>query len=126
MIPAIGDEPVAGYYAARLVRGGPAVGVHIWHGAAIVDGEEQARGHAWRVAIDGETDRVERDRTTGYVCRVALEVSAVWPHCGRWPIDRDSYEFLLRRAAWAKRYAPDHPAANPREPVDFHSLKPRF
>jgi hypothetical protein len=125
MMP-ITDTPVVGFYTTRLVKNGPPVPIEIWFGQPIVDGEEQDRSPRWCVAINGETDRLERDDGTGYRCRVALDPMQVWPHCARDPISADEYRFLLRRRAWALEHAPDHPAARPRQPVDLRSLKPAF
>lgn len=118
--------PIAGYYATRLVKGGPRVAVRIWYGAAIVDGEEQDRAHDWRAEVDGRTDRVEVDRDTGYRCRVALPVEAAWPHCIKEPISKREYLFLLSHSRWAKAHAPDHPKASPRQAVDFGTVRLPF
>jgi hypothetical protein len=99
------------------------VPVKIWFGAAVIDGEEQDRSHAWRVAIDGRTDRIERD-DTGYRCRVALEVDAVWPHCAREPISEAEYSYLVAHSSWAREHRPQHPKAKPRAAVDFHTYLP--
>ena len=56
--PVASWPPIAGHYATRLVKDGPRVAVKIWYGAAIIAGEEQDRGHDWRVEIDGKTDRL--------------------------------------------------------------------
>lgn len=101
--------------------------IRIWFGVAIIDGEEQDRGHDWRVEIDGRTDRWERDDATGYQCRVALDVNSVWPFCARWPIREARYRFMLKHAAWAREHAPPgHPKASPREPVDFMTTPLQF
>jgi len=115
--------PREGFYATKLVSGGPRVAVRIWFGAAIIDGEEQDRGHDWRVEIDGRTDRWERD-DTGYRCRVALSVEAAWPFCAKDPITESEYRYLTAHATWAREHAPNHPKASPRKPVDFNSLLP--
>jgi hypothetical protein len=125
LIEPVTTEPMAGFYAMRLVPGGLPVAVRIWFGHAIIDGEEQDRGYDWRVEIDGESDKVETD-ATGYSCRVALDVNSVWPFCARRPIDEKEYRYLQRRARWAREHAPHHPAARPRDRVDVRSLKPAF
>lgn len=115
--------PVAGHYAIKLVRGGPRVPVRIWFGLPIIDGEEQDRAHGWFVEVDGRTNRVERD-DEGYRCSVPLSVESVWPFCAKDPITEAEYRFLIAHAAWARDYAPEHPKASPREPVDFSTLLP--
>jgi hypothetical protein len=121
-----GDQPVAGLYALRLVKGGIEVAVRIWHGLPVIDGEEQDRAPRWCVEIDGRTDRWERDDDAGYRCRVPLDVSEAWPFCARRPITPTEFAFLQRRATWAREHAPNHPAANPRERIDVRSLPARF
>ncbi len=118
--------PIAGFYATKLVKGGPRVAVRIWFGPAVIDGEIQDRGHDWRVEIDGRTDRVEVDRESGYRCRVALPVETAWPYCLNDTVDEAEYRFLLNHSRWAKEHAPDHPKASPRQPVDFNKLRLPF
>ena len=57
--------PREGYYAMTMVRGGVLVPVRIWFGPAVINGEEQDRGHDWRCEIDGRTDLIEGDRAAG-------------------------------------------------------------
>lgn len=117
--------PQEGFYAIKLVRGGPRVAVRIWFGPAIIDGEEQDRAPGWFVEIDGRTDRWEKD-DTGYRCRVPLEVDRAWPFCAKDPITESEYRYLVAHAGWAREHSPDHPKAQPRKAVDYHSLAPRF
>lgn len=123
--PVAAWPPVAGTYATKLVRGGPRVPVRIWFGNAIIAGEEQDRAPGWFVEIDGRTDRVEFG-DDGYRCRVPLDVERVWPHCAKDPVSEAEYRFLVSHAAWAREHQPDHPKAQPRKPVDFHTLPVRF
>lgn len=116
--PVAAWPPVEGYYATRLVRGGPRVPVRIWFGQAVVAGEEQDRSPGWFVEIDGRTDRVEFG-DDGYRCRVPLDVEKVWPHCAKEPITEAEYRYLVAHAGWAREHAPDHPKAQPRKPVDW-------
>lgn len=118
--------PRAGFYATRLVKGGPRVAVRIWFGPAVIDGEEQDRSHDWRCEVDGRTDRVELDKATGYRCRVALPVEVAWPFCAKHPIPEAEYRFLLAHSRWAKAEAPHHPKASPRQAVNFNTLRPPF
>lgn len=111
--------PRAGYYAMTMVRNGVIVPVRIWYGNAIVDGEEQDRGHDWRCEIDGRTDFIEGDKAAGYWCRVALPIDRAWPYCARRPITAAEYQYLVAHAGWAREHAPDHPKAQPRKPVDW-------
>lgn len=120
------DLPVAGYYRTKLVKGGPFVPVRIYFGQPVIDGELQDRSPCWCVEVDGQTDKWEMDKETGYRCRVRRDVEEVWPHCAREPITRQRYEWMVKHAAWAKENAPDHPKASPREAIDWNTLPPRF
>jgi hypothetical protein len=120
--PVAAWPPVAGYYATWLVRRGPRVPVRIWFGPAIIDGEEQDRAPGWFVEIDGRTDRLEKD-DAGYRCRVPLDVERAWPFCAKDPITEAEYRFLIADAAHAREWRPDHPKANPRQPVDYLTMR---
>lgn len=110
------EEPVAGHYQVRLVKGGPLVPVRIWFGLPVIDGEQQDRAPRWCVEIDGKTTwRGE-----------LIPVEKAWPWCAKEPISSTDYEFMIAHAKWARDHQPDHPKAQPRKPVDYHSLKPRF
>ena len=117
--------PLPGFYAMRLVRGGPRVAVRIWFGSPVIDGEEQDRAPGWRCEIDGRTDHLEKD-DTGYRCRVPLGVERAWPFCAKDPVTEAEYAYLVAHAEWAREHAPEHPKANPRESVDFNTLPVRF
>lgn len=96
----------------------------LWHGQPVIDGERQDRAPRWCCAINGRSDRFERDEDTGYRCRVPLDADETWPYCRR--IGAREYAFMRRRAKWAREHAPDHPAANPHDPIDLRALAPRF
>jgi hypothetical protein len=119
------DQPRPGFYSTHLVRGGIKVGVRIWFGRPIIDGEEQDRSPRLCVEVDGRTDRLDRDEQTGEpLGRVPLDVDEVWPFCR--PITEAEYRYLRRLAVWAQAHAPDHPAANPRDPIELRAMKPLF
>jgi hypothetical protein len=120
--------PRAGYYRTRLIRGGIMVPVEIWFGRPIIDGEVQDRSPRWCCMVDGRTDREDFDDDGNYLGRVPLDpiLDDVWTHCCDEPISYHEYEFLTRRRRWAKDNDPEHPAANPHEPIDVRKLKPAF
>lgn len=106
-----GDAPVAGFYLVRLAKGAMQTPVRLWFGPPIVERRKLDRAPRWQAVVDGAlTD----------------DVDSIWPFCARWPIDRREYRFRLRRAAWARRHAPLHPAANPRERIDLRNMPPIF
>jgi hypothetical protein len=109
------DQPREGHFRTRLVRGGLYVGVRFYY-----DGDGYLR-----VEVDGRTHRIERQ--DGEPDRVVpLDPLEVWPWCCGQEITEKEFRFLARRREWAHEHAPDHPAANPREPIDLTKLPPRF
>ena len=113
-VPLIG-VPVAGFYGARLINGGIAVGVMIWHGCPVIAGERQDRSPRWCIAVNGLTTDKNGE---------LLDVFDRWPFVGGEPISHREYAFRKRRRLWARKHAPEHPAANPFEPIDLRKLKP--
>lgn len=93
------DKPVAGLYRMRLVAGGIAVGVRIWHGAPLdpVTAEELDRGHRWQATANGEPMLIER----------------AWPKCADTPIEQAEYDHLCALQSWAREAAPTSAVANP-------------
>lgn len=119
--------PIAGYYKTRAIKGGPEVAARIWYGNAIIDGEEQDRGHDWRCEIAGRTDRWERDEATGYRCRVPLHIDRLWPISQAKRIEKHVYDYMLAHAEWAKNTAPaSQPTATPHVAVDLSKSQPIF
>jgi hypothetical protein len=111
--------PVAGYYGVRLVRGGYEVPVRLWFGAPVLDGEEQDRAPRWCVEVAGKTTKQDDDGLPEY-----LDPFDYWPWCARSPISAAEYGHRLRLMAWAAEHAPNHPAANPYQPIDVRNLAP--
>jgi hypothetical protein len=114
--------PIAGYYAMRLAKGGIKVAVRVWFGPPTIDGETQDRSPRWCCSVDGITDKLVDG------VRVPLDPidDEVWPFCALHPIDQTEFLFLLKRTTWARTESPDHPAANPRKPIDLRKLKPAW
>lgn len=97
----VGDEPVEGFYATRLVKDGPLVTVKIWQ----VDTEW------WHVEIDGKPGTV-------------VDLYRVWPGCAKQPLTVGEYDTMRRRANMATVFAPNHPLSNPRKKVDLRAMRP--
>lgn len=106
------DEPVAGYYRAKLVRGGPWVAVRIWHGSPRdpVTGEEMDRSWRWQAERNGEP----------------CEVWRVWPYCAGEPINKAEHDYLLQLRDWAVQHAPEAPEAAPKSRIEFNRLPVPF
>lgn len=102
------DEPIAGFYRAKLVRGGPWVAVRIWHGPPLDPdtGEELDRSWRWQAERNGEP----------------CEVWRVWPYCAGEPIDKAEHDYLLQVRDWAVQHAPETPEAAPTTPIAFNRL----
>ena len=113
--PILIGQPRPGFYRTRLMRNALHVGVMIWHGRPVIDGRQQDRAPRWCAAVDGRT------------CNDAgelLDVLEIWPFCSGEPISHREFAFMKRRARWARKHAPEHPAANPRQPIDRRKLPP--
>ena len=104
----VSDEPQAGYYKCRLVKGGPYVPV--------------------RLAVHGERDEsgtlTEDEQMRCWVGGGQVQLSqAPWPYCGRFPISEQEYDWMLDDARDAKTNPrgdrAGDPMANPLRPVDW-------
>lgn len=97
--------PSVGTFRLRLVKGGWAVPAQIVETAAgwcaIID----------EIALPPHPDPAQADG-----------VERVWT--GGTMIDQSEYDWLIALKAAAKQTAPDHPAVNPRKPIDHMLLKP--
>lgn len=102
--------PGAGFYAHKLVSQGVRVPIRIWFGPPLVERRLLDRSPRWQAVVNGLVD----------------DVWSVWPFCAGSRIERDEYRFLLKREAWARRFQPEHPAANPRKRIDVRSMPPIF
>lgn len=97
------DLPVAGCYRVRLRKGGPPVGLRIWHGFALdpaTGAEMTERSPQWQCAInDGER----------------VDVFQWWPGCARDPISQAEHD---RIAAESRTMDEESAFFDPRRPVD--------
>jgi hypothetical protein len=99
------DEPTEGYYRMRLVRGGPLVGIRIWHGPPLEPWTRDVMDRVWRWQAEADGELIELDR--------------VWPVCLSDPIDEKEYTFLVERSRWARRNDAYDPKATPRRKTDW-------
>ena len=106
------DQPVAGYYRTRLVRGGPWCAVRIWYGPTHdpETSEPLDRSAHWQATVNG----IEQD---------AYEI---WPWCCDKPIDEAEFRYLTGLSAHAKTWEPSAPEAQPTKRIDFNRTKPVF
>ena len=98
------DEPCCGWFKRRLVKGGVHVAARIWLDSC----------------VDDETGDLVADETLQ--CEVDgryADAYAEWPWlCGH-PISKAEYDYLVALSQHARTHEPDHPAADPRQPVDW-------
>src|SRR6266567_9140213 len=97
--PRRSHTPEPGYYLRRIVRGGPWIGCQITF--------EPAEGY--RVMQDGRWEGPSHEPwTLPLMHDVAFAKRST----------RTEVEYRIGIKRWSEIYAPDHPAANPRKPID--------
>jgi len=106
-------EPEEGYYAIKLVKGGPEVAAEICAGQAV--GVPLVT--IWFAKIDGEISGTFHPDP-----QLIDSVQQIWLF-GR-KITEQEYDFMLARARHAKLHDPQSPWANPRKPLDLKSIPP--
>lgn len=110
----LGDSnPVEGFYALKMAKGGTLVPVHIWYGVSPDPGfpdNPMDRGATWHFQRGHE----------------AVQMSDVWPWAYDRPISERQYRHMLRLENWARTEAPGEPEANPRAPVPWETMEPMF
>jgi hypothetical protein len=70
----------------------------------------------WQAVVGGEMREPHEDWVH------ARDVDRIWLR-GQ-PCSEGDYQLFLTRAAFARQYAQDHPAANPTAPVNWRRMKP--
>lgn len=105
------DRPACGWWAVRLVSGGPEIAARIFRVHTTFEpGEPQnlmIRSPFLAAEIDGRT----------------VDPEEVWTRRGR-AISPEFYDWLLADRKWARAHAPASPEANPTRKVDVRSLAP--
>lgn len=102
----IPDQPHAGFFQRRLVKGGPFVPARIWLHQDIGPDGELLDDEALRCEINGEP--ADADEAWSYLCSA--------------PISEAEFDYMTERGRWAAWYAPHEPAANPRRTIDWLTL----
>ena len=100
-----GGLPVPGYFAMKLVRGGPLVPARI----TLEEG-------LWQASIDGKPGLADPDPAQ------ATGVYRIW-HSGQRSTP-EIHAYLEAVKAWAGKCNPNHPALNPYQPIDNTLLAP--
>ena len=108
------------HYQARLVKGGPFVGVSVVFAGPIVDGEEQDRSPRWQALVGNERD----GRVILQGGAMPIEVEGITLGSLE-RITEAEHRYLLAHQKWAAATG-THPRATPRDAVDFMTLPPRI
>ena len=111
------------FFRARLAKGAPFIGVRLFVGPPVVDGDELDRSHRLQVTVaDETTSRAVLMLGDG---DIPVEVDGVTLRSIE-PVSEAEWRFLVAHQAWATEHQPDHPKAKPRKAVDFNTLPMRF
>lgn len=100
------DKPEPGYYLIRLVKNGPPVGAEIIHDDA---------GQWWTMVDDVLYGPARDPFQLETLCQV---------HSYGVESTQSEVAYRIELSRWAKAYSPNHPAANPKRPVDTENLIP--
>lgn len=104
------DVPEPGFFAIRLVKGGPKVAATIERDAAGV----------WSTTIDG----VRQSGAAHTDPALAEGVFRIWHYGER--ITEAEHRYLIDFAAYVRVHVPDAPEANPTQPIVIGRLLPAF
>jgi hypothetical protein len=104
------------FWRAKLVPGGPFVGVKTFLGPPLVDGEYLDRSPRWQAII--------RNETTARAILMLGNENAPVEIDGKnirsvQAITKEDYLLLIRHSEWATKHAPHLPDANPETPIDW-------
>lgn len=97
----------------RLVRGGPLVGIKLWHGPPLDPTVYDARDPATHVPMD------RMWRWQALANGELIDFDRVWPACVGDPVDEKEYLYLTETTLWAKANDAFHPAASPRRKTNW-------
>lgn len=105
--------PIPGFYAVKIVRGGPRVGAKIEHGPGTdpETGEALDRSWMWSAWIDGKlVEPPSPDPMVAGCYRISVFGQS---------ISEADYLLLVKTGEWAKQHSPTDPAANPNQPINL-------
>jgi hypothetical protein len=100
------DKPECGWWRVRLTKGGPFAAASIQY--------EQTLHEPGEPSNLMERSAIMTARINGEVVLLA----DVWER-RKEPITKASHDYMVADTAWAKKFSPDEPQANPRKKVDW-------
>ena len=111
----------AHYWRGRLAKKAPFVGVKVWFGAPVIDGEELDRSPRWQCLVRNETTSraiLEGDS-------VPITIDGVFVR-NLERITEAEYQFLVAHSEYSTAFAPHNPDASPTEAIDVTKLTSIF
>jgi len=107
------------FFRARMAKAGPFIGVRMFFGPPVIDGEELDRSPRWQVTIGAET--TSRAVLMLAADEIPVEVEDVLLRSVE-AVTEAEWQYLVAHQAWATEHAPNHPKAEPRRAVDFNTI----
>jgi hypothetical protein len=104
-------DPEPGFWRLRLAKGGPLVAACI----CVVETTTEP-GNA-----GNDMAGTRSPHLAAFVLDEPVAMDRVW-HWRLEPITENEYRFQCATAAWAKKFSPEEPIANPKSPVDLKKL----
>lgn len=107
------------FFTARMVKGGPLVGVATFFAPPLVDGEWLDRSPRFQCLIRNETTA----RVILMGNQVPVEVDGAFIRNVE-PTTKANYEYLVSHSSYSTSHAPENPDATPTEAIDFNKFVP--
>ena len=107
------------HFRARLAKAGPFIGVRMFFGPPVVDGDELDRSPRLQVQIGAET--TSRAVLMLGAGDIPVEVEDALLRAVE-PVPEAEWQYLVAHQTWAVEHAPNHPKADPRRAVDFNII----
>ena len=121
--PAAGIHAGPRFYSARLARGAVKVGVSVFFGPPLVDGDELDRSPRWQARIGDAATALALNHFADDGRPVDVD-GATLRDCAA--ITEAEHRYLVAHGAWAVANAPEHPRAAPRKAADLRGMRGLF
>lgn len=102
------EEPQAGWFKTKLVKHGPWVPARIWLTSFTDEHGDLIEDEAFWCEVNGSP----------------RDAYWEWHYLCRYPISEDEFHYMLAVQKWAEVNAPSEPEANPRQAVDWMTVRP--